>query len=168
MKIGVISDTHNWLDPTLASAFNGCDEIWHAGDVGTISILESLAAIAPLVRAVYGNIDGQDLRSRLPDVQLLKVEGLKILLIHIAGRSPRYNKEVLHIIKKDKPDILICGHSHILKIMKDKHHDLLYINPGAAGRYGIHKIRTVLRFEINDGNISQMEVVELGSRSQKA
>ena len=81
MKIGVISDTHNWLDPTLASAFNGCDEIWHAGDVGTISILESLAAIAPLVRAVYGNIDGQDLRSRLPDVQLLKVEGLKILLI---------------------------------------------------------------------------------------
>ena len=168
MKVGVISDTHNWLDPTLDTVFKDCDEIWHAGDVGTLPILESLAAYAPLVRSVYGNIDGMDLRTRLPEHQLLEIEGLKTLLIHIAGKPPRYTKEVLGLIRRLNPDILICGHSHILKIMKDKQHDLLYINPGAAGRYGFHKMRTVIRFEIKSGLISQMEVVELGLRSIKA
>ena len=168
MKIGIISDTHNWLDPTVDSAFKNCDEIWHAGDAGTLNILESLAATAPLVRAVYGNIDGQDLRSRIPEYQVLNLAGLKILLIHIAGRPPKYNAMVRDLIKRNQPDILVCGHSHILKIMKDKPNNLLYINPGAAGRYGLHKIRTVLRFEINEGNISNMEVVELGSRSKLA
>ena len=168
MKVGVISDTHNWLDPTLGTVFKDCDEIWHAGDAGTISILETLAAFAPIVRSVYGNIDGIDIRSRVPEFQLINVQGVKILLIHIAGKPPRYNRHVLELTRKNKPDLLICGHSHILKIMRDKQHDLLYVNPGAAGRYGFHKMRTVLRFEINQGLISNMEVVELGLRSIKA
>ena len=167
MRIGILSDTHGWLDPKIASVFKNCNEIWHAGDIGNKGVLTELATIAP-VRLVFGNIDGQDIRSIAPEHGIFKLEDLTIAITHIAGTPPKYNKQVNGFIKKIHPRILVCGHSHILKVMNDKSNNLLYINPGAAGRHGFHKIRTVIRFEITAGNIRNMEVVELGPRSKMA
>lgn len=166
MKIGIVSDTHGWLDPDIKSVFQNCDEIWHAGDIGSNNILSELRDISS-TRFVYGNIDGQDIRSQVPEHEIFKLEGLIIMLTHIAGSPPKFNKTVLDLIKKNKPDMLVCGHSHILKVMHDRERNLLFLNPGAAGRYGFHKIRTVIRFEIIAGKVSNMEVVELGPRSNQ-
>lgn len=166
-KIGLISDTHSFLDPKVFQYFKECDEIWHAGDMGSIAVADELEASKPL-KAVYGNIDGADLRVRYPENLRFTCEGLRVWITHIGGFPPRYNKIVKPLITKDPPDIFICGHSHVLKIMTDpKLNKMLYINPGAAGKAGFHQVGTLVRFQIDLGKVSNMQVIELGGKSQK-
>lgn len=166
MKIGILSDTHGWLDERILHHFKDCDEVWHAGDVGNTSVIETLQKFKPTI-GVYGNIDGQEIRSIFPETQILYKEGLKIYITHIAGTPPRYQKGILSKLKEENPNILVCGHSHILKVMPDKKlNNMLYINPGAAGRHGFHKVRTILKLEIADGKIKHLEAIELGLRSK--
>lgn len=162
MKIGLLSDTHGYLDLKVYEYFAACDEIWHAGDIGP-NVLEKLVAFKP-TRAVYGNIDGQDIRVVCPEHLKFKCEGLKIWMTHIGGTPPRYNQQVRSKFI-NPPDVFICGHSHILKIMRDPKHGLLFINPGAAGVHGFHHIKTLVRFEIIDKEIKDMQVIELGKRA---
>lgn len=162
-RIGLISDTHGYLDPTVAQHFAQCDEIWHAGDIGDLALIEKLAEIKP-VKAVFGNIDDHDMQLRYPEDLWLDVEGLLILITHIAGAPPHYNPRLKRILKQKSPDILICGHSHILKIMRDKERNLVFINPGAAGQQGFHHMRTLVRFTLHEKEIKDMEVIELGKR----
>lgn len=165
-RIGLISDTHSYLDPAVKGLFESCDEIWHAGDIGDIKITDTLASWKPL-RAVYGNIDGGVLRVQFPEYQYFELEGVKILILHIAGALTKYNTFVQKIVAKHgKPDILICGHSHILKVVKDPVKGWLYMNPGAAGMHGFHKMRTCLRFTLSEGRPHNLEVIELGLRGK--
>ncbi|MEM9416868.1 MAG: metallophosphoesterase family protein [Bacteroidota bacterium] len=164
MKIGLISDTHGWLDERVFHHFEDCDELWHAGDMGTLAVIEQLAAFKP-VRAVHGNIDGQDIRITYPQDQHFECEGLQVWMTHIGGKPPRYTPAVLEQLQQKVPDIFVCGHSHILRVMHDAQHPpLLYLNPGAAGREGFHKVRTLLRFEIKGRQIQDMQAIELGKR----
>lgn len=164
-RIGLISDTHSYLDEKIFHHFNDCDEIWHAGDIGNLDVAEQLSNFKPL-RAVYGNIDGGDLRTRFPHDQHFSCEGLNVWITHIGGYPPRYNPQVKKVLIANPPDIFICGHSHILRVMTDpKLNNMLYINPGAAGKSGFHHIRTIVRFQIDAGKISNMQVVELGKRA---
>jgi hypothetical protein len=158
-KIGILSDTHGFLPESASDFFANCDEIWHAGDIGSLSVLNSLRSIAQ-VRAVYGNIDGQDIRSVTKNYLVFNCSGKKILIKHIGGRPNAYTTETLEQIKKEQPDIFVCGHSHILLIQYNKIHNLLHINPGAAGKYGFHKSMTMIRFEISENNIKNMEIWE--------
>lgn len=160
MKIGLLSDTHSIIDKRILKFFENCDEIWHAGDIGTIKTLESLEKFKK-IRAVYGNIDNHQIRKEINKFLLLKYEKLVILIIHIAGKPPKYNKITYNLIKKHKPNILICGHSHILKIHRDKENDILIINPGASGNVGFHKFKTAIRFNIINSNIKNLEIIEL-------
>ncbi len=162
-KIGLLSDTHGWLDPRIQEHFAACDEIWHAGDIGGLEVTEELARWKPL-RAVYGNID--DGRSRLvqPEHQRFTLDGARVWMTHIGGRPPRYNPEVIGELRTSAPDLFICGHSHICMVQYDPKLHCLYMNPGAAGRHGWHTVRTVLRFAIGNGKIKDLEVVELGKR----
>lgn len=164
-RIGVLSDTHGFFDPRFASCFSSCDEIWHAGDVGDYEVLVKLNRIAPVV-AVYGNIDGNDIRSRFPGHQRQLREGLDIWMTHIGGYPGNYDSRVRPDIFSNPPGLFISGHSHILKVMPDNKNGFLHINPGAAGRSGLHKVRTLVRFEINEGRIANLDVIELGSRSR--
>lgn len=164
MKIGLLSDTHGWLDERVFHHFEACDEIWHAGDIGTLTVIEQLAAFKP-VRAVHGNIDGQNIRITYPQDQYFECEGLQVWMTHIGGKPPRYTPVVLGQLQQKVPDIFVCGHSHILRVMHDAQHPpLLYLNPGAAGREGFHKVRTLLRFEIKDRQIQDLQAIELGQR----
>ncbi|MPL98036.1 hypothetical protein SDC9_44234 [bioreactor metagenome] len=158
-KIGLLSDTHGSLPEAVNTFFAGCDEIWHAGDIGNLSVLKELSAIAS-VRAVYGNIDGHDVRSVARDHTFFVSGGKRVLMKHIGGRPGAYTPETREQIAKLKPDIFVCGHSHILLIQFNKKYNLLHLNPGAAGNNGFHKMITMLRFEINDGNIVNMEIWE--------
>ena len=160
MKIGLLSDTHSIIDKRILKFFENCDEIWHAGDIGTIETLESLEKFKK-IRAVYGNIDNHQIRKEVNEFLLLKYEKLVILIIHIAGKPPKYNKITYNLIKKHKPNILICGHSHILKIHRDKENDILIINPGASGNVGFHKFKTAIRFNIINSNIKNLKIIEL-------
>jgi len=160
MKIGVISDTHSYFHEDLKLYLKDCDEIWHAGDVGNIETLEKLENFKK-IRGVFGNIDNELIRREFSEIQLFTVKKIKFLIIHIAGKPPKYNKKVLKLIDINKPDILICGHSHILKIEQDKTNNLLYINPGACGKVGFHKRKTIVRFCIEKGKIDKLEVIEL-------
>lgn len=162
-RIGLISDTHGYLDPKVFDYFKDCDEIWHAGDFGD-GVSEQLASFKPL-RGVYGNIDGQKIRSQHPEELFFECDGISILMIHIGGSPGNYYPQARKSIELHKPLVFICGHSHILKVMQDKNHNLLYMNPGAAGKHGFHKMRTLLRFEINNGKIENMQAIELGLRS---
>lgn len=164
-KIGLISDTHGYIDPKFSDVFSTCDEIWHAGDIGTVEVLHYLEQIAR-VRAVYGNIDGTDIRSICPEYQQFLCEGLKVRITHIGGYPGRYARGITEILEHEKPGLFIAGHSHILKVMYDKKHDLLYMNPGAAGKTGLHRVRTVLRFTVSDARVQEAEVIELGLRSR--
>jgi putative phosphoesterase len=165
MKIGVISDTHGWLDPQVFTYFQECDEIWHVGDLGSIVILEALENFKP-VRAVYGNIDDRTIRYRCPQYQAFQVEGFDILMTHISGRPTQYSKSVVAMLSKQVPDILVGGHSHLLQVKRDPYHlRLLYINPGAAGKYGIHQTRTLLRLELQQKKINHIEAIDLGPRA---
>lgn len=165
MRIGLISDTHSFLDQRVFDHFKDCDEIWHAGDVGDYNVITQLEAFKP-VRGVYGNIDDQKVRNVFPENLWLEVEGVRVLMTHIAGAPPRYNPRVKKLIATDPPALLICGHSHILRVSRDiNYNNMLYVNPGAAGNHGFHKVRTIVRFTALDGTIKDMEVVELGKRS---
>lgn len=163
-SIGLLSDTHGYLDPRILEYFANCDEIWHAGDIGSVAIIDQLEAFKP-VRIVYGNIDSKAIQVRCQENLHFELEGFRIWMTHIGGAPPRYNPAVWPVLKAEMPDIFICGHSHILRVIRDKElKNMLYINPGAAGREGFHKIRTLLRFNLHEGLISQMEVIELGKR----
>ncbi|MEQ9305139.1 MAG: metallophosphoesterase family protein [Marinoscillum sp.] len=163
MKIGIISDTHGFLDHAVFKYFDQCDEIWHAGDIGDTAVLDRLNAFKPTL-AVYGNIDGDAVRLVAPENQVFIREGRKILITHIAAKPPRYNPRVRKLIAAHQPDLLVCGHSHILKVQPDKDNNLLFMNPGAAGIHGFHKVKTLLRMDINHGKFENLEVVELGLR----
>ena len=164
MKIGLLSDTHGYLDPKVFKYFEQVDEIWHAGDIGTIEVLEELRKFKPTI-AVWGNVDGGQLRVECKEGEIFEREGVRVLLTHIAGKPPKYNKEVLGYVKKYQPKLLICGHSHILKVMPDGANRLLFMNPGAAGKHGFHKVKTLLRFDLEDKEIKNLEVVEMGPRA---
>jgi len=161
MRLGVISDTHGYFHPAIRTYFAGVDEILHAGDVGTSEVLDELDRVAP-TRAVYGNVDGQDVRFRTSEFIDVELEGVRFLVTHIAGRPGRYGPVLRERLQRDRPDILICGHSHILRIERDtKLGGMLFINPGAAGRQGLHRVKTCLRLELRDGRVGQAEVIHL-------
>lgn len=159
-KIGLISDTHSFLHPRVAHHFKDVDEIWHAGDIGNVSVADSLVSLKKF-RAVYGNIDGQDIRIRYPKHNRFEIEGLDVWMTHIGGYPGRYDLRVREEIRKDPPGLFICGHSHILKAMPDKKLGLLHLNPGAAGKVGFHKVLSIMRFQISEGKCSELEVIEL-------
>ena len=162
--IGLLSDTHGYLDERLFDYFKDCDEIWHAGDVGNIEIIDRLRAFKPL-RGVYGNIDGHEIRIELPLNQDFKIEDITISMTHIGGTPPRYNPTTRPQLVANPPDIFVCGHSHILQVLRDKNLDnMLFINPGAAGKSGFHKVKTALKFSIDGNKIIQMAVIDLGKR----
>ena len=164
MKIGLLSDTHNYLDPKVYDFFKDCDEIWHAGDIGEKGLITELEKCRP-IRAVYGKNDSQELQHILPEDLWFTCQGITFWMTHIGGVPPNYNPRIKMILKNKTPDVFICGHSHILRIKHDlNHNNLLYINPGAAGNQGFHTIKTIVRFEINNGKIEKMEVIELGKR----
>ncbi|MEY4930992.1 MAG: hypothetical protein RI909_1716 [Bacteroidota bacterium] len=164
MKIGLLSDTHSYLDPKVLNYFKDCDEIWHAGDIGDRAVVDELEKLKPL-RAVFGNIDDQDMQVRYPEDLWFDCEGLTVWMTHIGGAPPNYNPRIKKIFKEQTPDIFICGHSHILRVKKDpNYNNLLYLNPGAAGNHGFHHIKTIVRFEVMEKEIKNMEVIELGKR----
>ena len=165
MRIGLLSDTHGWLDPAVFDYFAECDEVWHAGDIGTMDVLEQLEAFRP-VRAVYGNIDDAQIRTATVENQIFTLEGLSVVMTHIGGYPGRYNARVRELLDTHQPDLYICGHSHILKVMPDRKRQLLHINPGACGRHGFHKMRTLVRFAIRGEKVTDLEVVELGKRGK--
>jgi hypothetical protein len=166
MRIGLLSDTHGYLDEQLFDFFAECEEVWHAGDIGDAEVADRLEAFRPL-RAVYGNIDAPELRHRFPEDLRFTVEGLDVWITHIGGYPGRYDKRVRSVMAEDPPGLFICGHSHILKVMPDKKYGLLHINPGAAGRQGFHHMRTAVRFTISEGKVSELELIELGKRAER-
>ncbi len=159
-KIGLLSDTHGSVHPRVAEFFSGCDEIWHAGDIGNEKVVNQLEAIKPL-RAVYGNIDGGKLRIDFPEYALFEIEGLRVLMIHIGGYPGHYNPKARALIQKYHPGLFVSGHSHILKVMPDSKYNLLHINPGAAGNSGFHKRITFVRFNIEKGRVSDLDVLDI-------
>lgn len=161
-RIGLISDTHNYFDPAVLTHFKECDEIWHAGDVGSMDIIQQLG-FKPL-RGVYGNIDGQDIRGTFNEVALFNCEAVKVLMVHIGGYPGRYTPLAKKEMDAHRPQLFISGHSHILKIMFDDQYQCLHINPGAAGKQGWQKVRTLVRFTIDETTIKNCEVIELGAR----
>jgi len=162
VRIGLISDTHGFLDERIFKHFENCDEIWHAGDFGTIELADSLAAFKPL-RGVYGNIDGKELRQTFPENLRFSCEGLDVWMTHIGGYPDRYNVQIRKEIYANPPGLFICGHSHILKVIFDRKINCLHLNPGAAGKQGWHKTRTLMRFAIEEGKVRDMEVIELNN-----
>lgn len=166
MKIGLLSDTHGWINPRIFDHFEKCDEIWHAGDIGSIETADSLSAFKPL-KAVYGNIDDTVIRRSFRENLHFKSEGMKVWLTHIGGYPGNYDRRVRQELIDKPPDIFICGHTHITRVIFDKKLNFLYINPGAAGYKGFHKVMTVIRFQIDDREIHDMEVIELGERSSE-
>lgn len=163
-RIGLISDTHNYLDDSVFKHFDKCDEIWHGGDFGTAAIADELQKYKPL-KGVYGNIDGNDIKSRFPEMLPFTCEDVRVLMIHIGGYPGKYSPLARKEIIAFQPRLFISGHSHILKIMYDEKFKCLHINPGAAGKQGWHKVRTLVRFVIDGENIKDCEVIELGSKS---
>jgi len=169
LRIALLSDTHGYLDPALFKYLETCDEIWHAGDIGTLDVCDELKKLKPL-RAVYGNIDGQEIRKEYPKNLHFICEGVSVFMTHIGGypgtekSRETYIPEVKKLIEETRPKLFICGHSHILRVMYDKKHDLLHINPGAAGIHGFHQVKTLVRFNLDKGDIQKLEVIELGSR----
>lgn len=161
-RIGLISDTHGFLDEAVFKHFEQCDEIWHAGDFGN-KLVDQLKEFKSL-KGVYGNIDDATIRNEYPGQLVFMCEGVKVMIRHISGSPPRYNPETRKELTIHKPQLLICGHSHILKIMYDSQINCLYMNPGAAGKQGWHKIRTLIRFTIEESDIRNCEVIELGKR----
>ena len=158
--IGLISDTHGFLDSRFIYHLKNCDEIWHAGDIGSQEVAEKLKEIAPL-KAVFGNIDSHKIRLDFPEKIRFMCEQVDVFITHIGGYPGRYDKRVKKVLQSKPPTLFICGHSHILKVMNDKKLGILHMNPGAAGNSGLHKVKTILRFKIDGENISDLEVVEL-------
>ncbi|HEY9115658.1 MAG TPA: metallophosphoesterase family protein [Bacteroidales bacterium] len=159
IKIGLLSDTHGYIHPRVSDFFSGCDEIWHAGDIGNQETADALAKIKPL-RAVYGNIDGGTLRQSFKEVEVFQCEQVKVLMIHIGGYPGRYEPKARKLIEEHRPDIFISGHSHILKVIYDNKYQLLHMNPGSAGKSGMHKLITMIRFVIDGKDIRDLEIFE--------
>jgi putative phosphoesterase len=158
-KILLISDTHGYIDEKIIKYANKVDEIWHAGDIGDISVSDKLKKIKPL-RSVYGNIDDQKIRTEFPLHNRFICEKVNVWITHIGGYPKRYNPKILEELKSNPPDLFICGHSHILKVINDKKLGLLHINPGAIGKYGLHSVRTMVQFEINGKKIENLSIIE--------
>ncbi len=162
-KILLLSDTHGHMDKSILKYAAQADEIWHAGDIGSLMVTDQLRALKP-VRGVYGNIDDQVIQKEFPENNRFMCEDVDVWITHIGGYPQRYNVRVREEIRNNPPKLFICGHSHILKVMYDKKLNLLHMNPGACGKYGFHQMRTMLRFVINGDKISDLEVIELGKR----
>ena len=158
-RIGLLSDTHGWLNPKIYEFFKDCDEIWHAGDIGDYDITIELAAFKKL-RAVFGNIDDWEIRADFPQFQIFKVEDMKVVMTHIGGYPNAYAPGIKSLLLEEKPDIFISGHSHILKVMRDPKLNLLHLNPGAAGMKGFHKKAPMMRFQIDGKDASNLEIYE--------
>ena len=165
IRIGLLSDTHNFLNPAIFKHFKDCDEVWHAGDIGTAAITDAIAEFKP-VRAVYGNIDGTDIRKLFPQHLMFMCEQMKVWITHIGGYPNRYDQRVKDLIYKNPPDLFICGHSHILKVIYDKKLNLLHINPGAAGKYGSQKVSTLIRFTIDKKEVKDLQIIEMREERQ--
>lgn len=162
-KIGLLSDTHGFWDEKYREYFCDCDEVWHAGDIGSLELVLKFKSFKPF-RAVYGNIDGADVRSECPEFQRFSLEKVDVLMTHIGGYPGKYIPKVKSILETNPPKLFICGHSHILKVVYDKKYDCLDMNPGAAGIYGFHTVRTLMKFILDSGNIKGLEIIELGNR----
>jgi len=162
-KILLLSDTHSYIDDQILKFVKQADEVWHAGDIGSLEIIDTIQKLKP-VRAVYGNIDDKLIRSEYPLDAKFTVENVTVWMTHIGGYPTNYDVRIRPLIKSKPPQLFISGHSHILKVIFDKKLNVLHMNPGAAGKYGFHKIRTMLRFEINQDKISNLEVIELEKR----
>ncbi|MDR3251021.1 MAG: metallophosphatase family protein [Tannerella sp.] len=160
-RLGLLSDTHGWIDKKYAEYFGVCDEIWHAGDIGSTETADYLAGIKPF-RAVYGNIDDYTIRQMYPKTAHFKVEDVTVMMTHIGGYPGRYDPSVRLELYRTKPTLFVAGHSHILKVMFDKNLQCLHINPGAAGISGMQTVRTLIRFTIDKSEIKDLEVIELG------
>ena len=165
VRIGLLSDTHSYLDPKVFDHFAEVDEVWHAGDLGNPDLLSELEEFKP-TRGVYGNIDDATVRARWPLNQHFVLEGLTVLITHIGGYPGRYTPRLRKLLDSERPGLYVCGHSHILKVMMDKKRQCLHMNPGACGRHGFHKVRTLLRFGIDAGRVKDLEVIELGDRAK--
>lgn len=163
-RILLISDTHSHLDAALIKHIEAADEIWHAGDIGKIEVTDSIKKLKPL-RAVYGNIDDAGARKEFPKNLIFECEGVKVFITHICGQPANYLKEVKDILVAEKPKLFICGHSHILKVMYQQQYELLHMNPGACGIHGFHQLKTALRFVIDQGEIKDLAIIELGNRT---
>lgn len=163
-RIGILSDTHSCWDDRFAGHFGGCDEIWHAGDVGDIGVIARLEAVAPVVRAVHGNIDGAVVRRRCPEWLTFETEAVRVVMTHIGGYPGRYAPGVTQTIRDSRATLFVAGHSHILKVMYDNTLGCLHVNPGAAGYHGWQRERTLVRLVLDGGEIRDLEVIELGRR----
>ena len=164
-RIGLLSDTHGYLDKQLITILQECDEIWHAGDFGNPAVYYELAALQKTIRAVSGNIDGKEIRQRFPEELQWTVENKNVFMTHIGGYPDKYPLKIKNTLMEKRPGIFVCGHSHILKVIFDKKLNLLYLNPGAAGKEGFHVMRTAIRFVIDKNDIRNMEILELGKRT---
>lgn len=162
-RIGLISDTHGFLDPNIVRHFECCDEIWHAGDFGSMELIQQLRELKPL-RGVFGNIDDKTIRLEFPEQLVFQCEEVKVMMRHIGGAPPNYNPATKKELLLNRPALFISGHSHILKVMYDEKFACLHMNPGAAGKQGWHKVRTIIRFMIDGKDMKNCEVVELGKR----
>ena len=165
MKIGLLSDTHGWIHPRLFDHFVECDEIWHAGDIGNIETADKLAGFKPF-KAVYGNIDNAVVRSVYKEKLIFRVEEIGVFMTHIGGYPGNYDRKIIPALTENSPDLFICGHSHIAKVLFDKKTGFLFINPGAAGYNGFHKYMTAVRFQIDGKSIHDLELIELGERGR--
>lgn len=162
-KILLLSDTHSYIDDQILKYVKQADEVWHAGDIGTLKVTDRIKAFTPL-RAVFGNIDNTRVRAEFPEHLRFWCEGIDVWITHIGGYPGRYDKRVKEEMDRNPPKLFICGHSHILKVMRDKKRNVLHMNPGAAGKYGFHAVRTMLRFIIEEDRIRDLEVIELEKR----
>jgi len=159
-SIGLLSDTHTYLDTSILDFFKDVDEIWHAGDIGNIEVVHKLESLKPL-RAVYGNIDGTEIRHCFKEVERFKCENLEVLMIHIGGYPEKYTSQVKSLLKEKAAHLFIAGHSHILKVMYDKKLGMMHINPGAAGMSGFHQLRTVVKFNVDNQDIKDLKILEI-------
>lgn len=159
-KILLLSDTHSHIDDQIIKYVKQADEVWHAGDIGDLIVTDTIKELKPL-RAVYGNIDDKDARAEFPLNNRFELEGVSVWITHIGGYPKRYNQRVREDLKANPPKLFICGHSHILKVIYDKDLELLHLNPGAAGKHGFHKVRTMLRFSLDKGDIKDLEIIEM-------
>jgi putative phosphoesterase len=162
-KILLLSDTHSYIDDAILKHVKLADEVWHAGDIGDFTVIDAIKKLKPL-KAVYGNIDDAKMRTEFPEDLIFMCENVLVYMTHIGGYPPKYNNRSRPVINQEKPRLYICGHSHILKVMPDKKLGLIHMNPGAVGKHGFHKVRTMIKFIINGNNIEQLEVVEFQNR----
>lgn len=161
IRIGLLSDTHGFIDDKILSYLEPCDTIWHAGDIGFTAVIDKLESLNKKLFMVHGNIDGHEIRSMVPKELVFYAEDIKVVLTHIGGYPGKYTFDAKKLIEKNRPNIFVCGHSHILKIIKDSNYNLMHLNPGAIGKSGYHKVRTMIRFSIDGNQLKGMEIIEI-------